>query len=336
MNRRGQALGIGAAVIVVMALVIFIMTFGWVNVHPTEVAVEINKAAGKIYDAPKGVGYHFFNRWITDMVVYKVAARAFPAEQLGEADRKLYQLDVKTKDGQNVVLDLTVLYMLKSNEVPALHQQVGQNYEDQIILPQIRSEARLAIGAYAAEEIYQGKVRDEIQTEVRRKLSLALSKYPAIQINDTLIRNFTFSPEFEKAIERKKLAAQEVEINKNLALAAEENAKKVEADARGGKLQAIQVAEGAAQAVKINAEAERYKLEQEAIGKLAGYKADAEGKRLQAEALGGGKNVVALKFAEMLSPTLKIVGVPVGANSTSIMDLNGVFKGLFSNLDESK
>lgn len=334
MNRKGQALGIGAAITVFVVLIVCLMTFGWVNVHPTEVAVEINKVAGKISELPKGVGYHFFNRWVTDMVVYKVAARAFPAEQLGEADRKLYQLDVKTKDGQNVILDLTVLYMLKSNEVPALHQQVGQNYEDQIILPQIRSEARLAIGAYAAEEIYQGKVRDEIQQEVKRKLSVALTKYPAIQINDTLIRNFSFSTDFERAIERKKLAAQEVEINKNLALAQEEMAKKQEADARGRKLMAVQDAEGSAQAVKINADAERYKLEQEAIGKLAGYKADAEGKRLQAEALGGGKNVVALKFAETLPPTLKIVGVPVGANSTSIMDLNGVFKGLFSDLDK--
>lgn len=334
MNRKGQVLGVGVTVGVLIALIMLGLTFGYVNVHPTEVAVEINKVSGKMAETPKGLGYHFFNRWVTDMVVYKVAARAFPAEQLGEADRKLYQLDVKTKDGQNVILDLTVLYALKSNEVPALHQAVGYNYEDQIILPQIRSEARLAIGAYSAEEIYQGKVRDEIQTEVKRKLSLALSKYPAIQINDTLIRNFSFSHDFEIAIEKKKLAAQQVEINKNLAAAEEQEAFRKENQAKGEKLKTIQEAEGRAQSAKIEADASRYKLEQEAIGKLAGYKADAEGKRLQAEALGGGKNVVALKFAESLPPSLKIVGVPVGANSTSIMDLNGVFKGLFSDLDK--
>ena len=330
MNTKGQVMGIGAAIVAFIVLLGFLLTFGWVNVHPTEVAVEINKVAGKVIEIPKGVGYHFFNRWVTDMVIYKVAARAFPAEQLGEADRKLYVLEVKTKDGQNVVLDLTILYALKANEVPQLHQAVGQNYEDQIILPQIRSEARLAIGAYAAEDIYQGKVRDEIQTEVRRKLSLALSKYPAIQINDTLIRNFSFSVEFEKAIEQKKLAAQQVEININRAKAEEQEAFRKENQAKGEKLKTVQEAEGRAQSAKIEAEANRYKLEQEAAGNLAIYKADAEGKRLQAEALGGGKNVVALKFAESLPPTFKTFVVPVGQNTTSLMDLNGLTKGLFS------
>ena len=336
MNRKGQFFGIGAAIVTLIGLVLFVMTFGWVNVHPTEVAVEINKVAGKISDMPKGVGYHFFNRWVTDMVIYKVSARAFPAEQLGTTDKKFYELDVKTKDGQNVRIDFTLLYALRSKEVPQLHQQVGSNYEDQIILPQIRSETRLAIGAYSAEELYQGKVRDEIQIKIKEKLVSALIKYPAIEINDALIRNFDFSNEFEKAIEQKKLAAQQIEINKNLALAAEENAKTLEANARGEKLRVIQGAQGEAEAKKVNADAERYKLEQEAAGKLAGYKADAEGKKLQADALGGGKNVVALKFAEMLPPTLKVVAVPVGQSSTSIMDLNGVFKGLFSNIDEGK
>jgi regulator of protease activity HflC (stomatin/prohibitin superfamily) len=335
MNKRGEALGIGAAVLVLLGLIIFAMTFGWVNVHPTEVAVEVNKAVGKVIETPKGVGYHFYNHWITDMVVYKVAARAFPSETIEQGDAKKYTLELKTNDGQNVNVDLTIIYALKANEVPKLHQDVGPNYEDQVLLPQIRSEARLAIGGYSAEEIYQGKVREEIQSRIKDKLSASVSSYPAIQIHDALIRHFQFSPDFEKAIEQKKLAAQNVEINKNKALAQEQEAFRVEAEARGNKLKAVQEAEGRAQAVKIEADASRYKLEQEAIGKLAGYKADAEGKRLQAEALGGGKNVVALKFAEMLPPTLKIIGVPVGQNTTSIMDLNGVFKGMFANLEET-
>lgn len=56
----------------VVGLVIFgVVSFGWIDVHPTEVAVEINKVAGKVSEKPLGVGYHFYNRWITDMVIYK-------------------------------------------------------------------------------------------------------------------------------------------------------------------------------------------------------------------------------------------------------------------------
>lgn len=316
-------------VIVVLVLMFLVTTFGWINVKPIEVAVEINKIAGRINPAPKGVGYHFLNRWITDMVVYKVAARAFPSDTMANEYGSKYNLDLKTNDGQNISVDLTIIYALKANEVPQLHQQIGPNYEDQVLLPQIRSEARIIVGKFAAEEIYQGKVRDSIQKELRERLIATVSQYPAIQIHDALIRHFSFSPEFEKKIEEKKLAAQQVEINKNRALAQEEESKRQEAEARGGKLKVIQEAEGSAASVRLAADAQRYQLEQEALGNLARYKAEAEGKKLLADALGGGSNVVSLKFAENIPNKLQIWGIPTGANNTSIMDLSGVFGNVF-------
>jgi len=320
---------ISASIFAVIVLV-GAVSFGWVNVHPTEVAVEINKVIGKVSEIPKGVGYHFYNRWVTDMVIYKVAARAYPSDTMESHSRgdRAYSLELKTNDGQNVSVDLTVIYALAINEVPRLHQEVGTNYEDQVLLPQIRSEARLAIGGYSAEQIYQGTVRDEIQSIIKEKLVSSLAKYPSIRVHDALIRHFGFSPDFERAIEQKKLAAQQVEINKQRAFAQQEEAKRQEAEALGSKLQAVQAAEGRAQAAKIEADAERYKLEQEAAGNLAKYKAEAEGKRLLAEALGGGQNVVAMRFAEQISPKLQLYAYPVGDQSTSIMDVSGIFQGM--------
>lgn len=321
--------GIAAGAITALVLLVFILTFGWIDVAPTEVAVEVNKVAGKVAEMPRTVGYHFFNRWVTDMVIYRVAARAFPGDTAGSEESEKYTLDLKTNDGQNIKVDLTVVYSLTANEVPLLHQKIGPGYEDQILLPQIRSEARIAIGSYSAEDIYQGKVRDAIQLGIKDKLQKSLSKYPAITIQDALIRHFKFSPEFERAIEQKKLAAQQVEINKNKALAEEEEAKRLEAEARGQKLRAIQEAEGIAQSTKIKADAQRYQLEQSAAGNLAIYQAEAEGKRLLSEALGGGQNVVALKFAEMIPDKLQIWGIPTGSQNTSIMDVSGVFGRMF-------
>ena len=320
--------GIGGAVLLIVIGLAGI-SFGWINVQPTEVAVEVDKVAGKVKQEPLGVGYHFFNRWITDMVIYKVNSRSFPATSMASEDNKEYNMELKTTDGQNVSVDITIIYSLNAKEVPMLHQSVGPNYEDQVLLPQIRSEARLAMGAYSAEDLYQGKVRDATQQSIKDKLSATLTKFPAIKIQDALIRHFEFSKAFEQAIEQKKLAEQQVEVNKKRALAQEEEAKRVEAEARGVKLKVIQEAEGRAQSAKIEADAERYKLEQEAAGMLAKFKAEAEGKRLSSEALGGGANVVALEFAKNIPDKLQIWGIPTGTNSTSIMDLNGVFGNMF-------
>jgi regulator of protease activity HflC (stomatin/prohibitin superfamily) len=321
--------GILSTIAVVMFMILFIFTFRWINIAPTDVGVEVNKIAGNISPEPLSMGYHFYNGWKTDIVKYHCAARAFPPDTSESEEAKQYTLGLKTNDGQNIDVDLTIIYSLRVKEVPVLHQQIGVRYEDQILLPQVRSEARIIVGSYSAEEIYQGKVRNAIQDGIRDKLIDSLKSYPAIQVNEALLRHFSFSPEFEKAIEEKKLAAQDIEINKNQALAQEELAKKQEAEGRGIRLNAVQKAEGEASAKKIAADAERYKLEQEAAGNLAIYKADAEGKRLQTMALGSGENLVALKFAENIPDKLQVWGVPVGQNNTSIMDISGVFKNMF-------
>lgn len=333
-NQKGQVAGVALSIIVFIVLIGIVMTFGWVNIKPTEAGVQIQKLEGKVLDKPLGVGYHFFNRWLTDVVTYNVATRSYPRDILRgnkAGDKMIFSF--KTTDGQNVRCDFTVQYSLKANDVSKLHAEVGVNYEQEILMPKLRSISRIMLGSYSAEELYQGSVRDDIQDAIKRRLQKELSQYYII-VQASLIRDFKFSSNFEKKIEEKKLASQQVEINKNRALAQEEEAKRQEAEARGGKLKAVQEAQGRAESAKIEADANRYKLEQEALGQLAKYKADAEGKRLKAEALGGGHNVVALEFASKLAPTLKVIGVPIGTNSTSIMDLNGVTKGLFTQVHQ--
>lgn len=328
-----------AAIAGVIGFIIFlflIMTFGWVNVHPTEVAVEIDKVGGHVKQEPLGVGYHFFNHFTTDMVTYQVSARSFPHDSMNsDQHANEWNMSLKTIDGQGIDVDMTIIYSLNAKDVPNLHAAVGPSYEDQILLPQVRSEARIAIGQYTAEQMYDGKVREQIQASIKEKLVAAIAKYPAINIQDALMRDFRWqNAEFQKMIEAKKIASQQVEVNKNLALAQGENAKQVEAQALGQKLKAIQEAEGRAESMKIEADAQRYKLEQEAAGQLAKYKAEAEGKRLSAEALGGGANVVALEFAKNIPPTMQTFGIPMGANNTSIMDVNGVFGKMFKTTDK--
>jgi regulator of protease activity HflC (stomatin/prohibitin superfamily) len=317
--------------VTIIILVGLISTAGLVGIQATEAGVKINKLANTVDEKPLPVGWHLYNRIKTSIFVYRVSAKSFPIEADLADTRKAgrFTLELKTKDGQDISVDMTMIYALKTVDVPRLHQDVGPTFEEDVLLPQMRSEGRIVIGSFQAEEIYQGEVRGKIQTGIRDKLTGSLSKYPAIEVRDVLIRDFAFKSEFQQAIEQKKLAAQKIEINKNEALAAEEMAKKMEADARGSRLMAVQTATGKADAVKLEADAEKYKLEQQAAGQLAVFRAEAEGKRLLADALGGGSNVVALKFAENIPDKLQIWGIPTGQQSVSIMDLSDTFSGMF-------
>jgi regulator of protease activity HflC (stomatin/prohibitin superfamily) len=125
------------------------------------------------------------------------------------------------------------------------------------------------------------------------------------------------------AIEQKKLAYE-------LKQAAEMNAQRTEAEARGSKLAMIQQAEGKAESVRLSAEARLYSQQKEAEGLLAVAQAEAEGKAALTRALGGGQYVVQLEFARNLSDRLQVWGVPVGSESNSIMDLSGLFGKMYA------
>lgn len=320
--------------LVCLLLLLILFPFGFVNVGPTEGAVRVDKWGNQVMPEPWGVGFHFYNRWLTDVEVYNISTKSFPEASAASEKSSNYTMELKTSDGQNVSVDMTLLYSLRFKELPLLHQKIGHQYENEVLLPQLKSEARLVFGAYAAEEIYQGKIREKIQREILEKMLISLTKtnslnemlYPAIQINDALVRHHEFSPAFEKAIEQKKLASQQVEINRQQALAEEEHAKQIEATARGEKMKVLQQAEGDGQstetrakgeaaAIRVKADALQYQLECEAKGNLAKYKAEAEGKRLCAEALKGegGQNVVNLEYAKNIPPTMTTYAYPAGS-----------------------
>ncbi|MBU1625969.1 hypothetical protein KKB18_01225 [bacterium] len=263
--------------------------------------------------------------------IYSIQARKYEMTKIPEEGEKKGKDDIefKTIDGQIVYVDVTIIYSLIKDLVPQLHQNVGPDYLNQTLRPTARSTIRNYLGMYTAENIYSGEIRMKVQDQILESLNKSLNVI-GINIASVLIRSFDFADAFEKKIEEKAIAAQEIEINKNNVKAAEELAKKMEAEARGKRLAVVQEAEGYAEKKKLEADADRYEQEQKAKGMLAMALADAEGKGKLADALGGGENVVKLEFARSIPDKLQIWGIPTGQESSSFMDLSGIFKNMLS------
>ena len=54
---------------------------------------------------------------------------------------------------------------LPQQQLLLLHQTRGEAYEDDVIIPAIRSATRSVVGRYTPEQLYSTK-RDAIQTEI--------------------------------------------------------------------------------------------------------------------------------------------------------------------------
>lgn len=296
---------------------------GSVHVSPGEAAVLVQNFGADsergMKKEPLPLGWSWVEPIKYDVFVYDAKVKQFTVTGIKAG----------TKDGQPISVDISFDISLDYKKVSTLHQLIGQNYYEQIIYPSIRSSVRNATATEPSDAIYTGIGRTHVQQAISDVLKEKLDMYGIIAIAN--LRDVTFeNNDFVKTIEAKAKAAQSVEIARNNAAKAEQDAISVANKAEGEKQRAIKEAEASAEKMRLEGIGERQQKEQQAKGILAIAKAQAEGTRLQVNAYGNGKTYASVKWAENLGPNVKVWGVPTGSPGTStLMDLNGIIQGAF-------
>jgi len=248
---------------------------------------------------------------------------------------------VQSADGYAVSLDVTVKYRLAEGQVYKVYQDTGSGTKYRTI---VRNEAQRAcmglFGQMKTEDFYNPEERRKTAAEVKGRLTESLTDN-SIEIIDVLIRNVQFDPEYENKIRAKKLADQEVELNKSMAHAEGMRGKTQVTEAETKKLVNIIVKEKEAELVTMQAEtdldiakiqagyrkfvtekkadADLIAAEKEAEGTRIVKKAEAEGERLRNEAMSGpgGRVIVALEAAR----NLDLSEVTVSTMNTDLLDV---------------
>ena len=156
-----------------------------------------------------------------------------------------------------------------------LFEEVGHEYEQRILYPAVEETVKAVTAKYTAEELItrRTQVRDEMETMLKFRVSgnhILITKFNIV--------NFEFSKSFNNAIEEKQTAEQEALRATNIL-----RRMKVEAD------QKIETARGAAESVKLAAQAQA-----EAITLMA--KAEAAAQKLLAEVVN--RDVIRLRAIE--------------------------------------
>ena len=118
----------------------------------------------------------------------------------------LHELDVLTSSGLPIKLSLAVRYQVTYDLLGILHQQVGPDYPNKIILPQIESVLRRNIGQYTPKDIYTN--RAGVLSNI---ISLALEEVGRrfIQVDDIIIRSVQLPEGVQKSIETKLVNEQQ-------------------------------------------------------------------------------------------------------------------------------
>lgn len=226
---------IGLIIVILVLIVVLALTS--ISVVP-EGHIGVKYRLGSIVSSNLEAGPHFCLPMIES--IRRVDVR----EQVYEMDTTAY-----TKDTQTVErLQIKVNYLYDQSSLTQLIRTIGiENIESKLIIPQLNSILKNAVGKYKAEELVQN--RSALQEQVEAELRTSLSEYGII-VSALNLENIDFEDSFEESIRAKVAAEQEALRVKNETAAKEEEAR-----------QLVIAAEAEAESKKIQAEADAYAIE---------------------------------------------------------------------------
>jgi len=232
-------------------------------------------------------------------------------------------VDARTRDGQEVTIDVSIIYAIDAKRVNQLHLTWQNRYQDEFVRPVTRSTLRDNIAAYSITDIYGGtgtvtatdstntanKIQ-EISTQVTDKLSKVFAENGLI-LRQFLLRAINPSEEFKKAVESKQVAQQQAEQ-------ALQEANRARTIAQGQADAAVTVAKGDSDAT-----AARAKGEADAIKLRAA--ADAEALALINAQLKDNPQLLQWRYIDKLAPEIKMILLP--SNSPYLFNLDSLTGG---------
>jgi regulator of protease activity HflC (stomatin/prohibitin superfamily) len=178
----------------VVVLVIFLIPSTVRMVPPGHVGVLV--LFGKVYGTiPEGV--HLVNPAAT-------------MELMSVRTKEVFEhAEAPSKEGLNVMLEVSCLYHLLPDQADRVYRQIGANYEEVVVKPQFRAAIRGVTVQHEAKDLYTSS-REMIANEITSELETDL-RQRGILVEKTLLRQIQLPKSVVEAINSKLAADQEAQ-----------------------------------------------------------------------------------------------------------------------------
>ena len=298
-SRNQNAKGISSTAIGVVALAIILTTLGagLVFVEPNERGVVISpysfRAPNGYLDLPITPGL----RWIVPgerVQLYPISRQTYTmsaATQEGQVSGD-DSIRARTKDGQEVFIDASVIYQVDTLQVIDLHITWQNRYQNELVRPTTRGVIRDAVSQYGIEEVVSSK-RVEMEQLITSSLSEKLAENDLILV-EFVLRDIHFSPEYAAAVETKQIAEQQAQQAAFVVESKKQEAEQARQIAQGQADAAVIAAKGAAEAQIIQAEAQ------------------AQANALIGQSLQANPEILQYQYILKLAPGVQTIFIPSG------------------------
>jgi len=186
-RKRKRSLVIG--VLVALLIFLFFAERVVIFVDAGETAVLFKRfQGGTQLDRTYGEGLHIVLPW-DHMQIYNVRIQ-----------HEYKQFEVLSSNGLKILVDASIRYRPIAENLPDLHQNVGPDYADRIVFPEVEAVVRQIFGQYLPEDIYSSQ-KFIIQNTVQNAIFEVSERF--VDLDELLITRITLPEMIVTAIEEK-------------------------------------------------------------------------------------------------------------------------------------
>jgi regulator of protease activity HflC (stomatin/prohibitin superfamily) len=305
---RGTKLKNGRTIIIGLlaaAVVVTTISAGLVFIEPEERGVVVSALAPKGYrEEPMTPGLRWIVPYVERVVRYPISRQTYtmsivPNEGAVIGDDSI---TARTANGQEIFIDSSVIYQLDPDQVVKVHILWQNRYPNDLVRAQSRGIIRDAVSQYGVEEVVADK-RFEMVNYIQDNLAKKF-KENGLVLNDFVLRNITFSPEYAASVEQKQIAEQQVQQAVFVVQQRKQEAQQAIETAKGQAESAVISSQGAAKARLIEAEAEANAL------------------KLIQDAIANNPELLTYQYISKLSPNINTMLLP--SNAPFVFTIPGV------------
>jgi regulator of protease activity HflC (stomatin/prohibitin superfamily) len=188
-------------VLLLLGVVLFLLAYFWpkifVTIESGEVGVMYMRfAGGTVTDRILGEGLRFVPPW-DKLFIYNV--------RLQEIRHSMTAL---TEEGLEIKFDLSIRYRPEFELVGVLHQRVGPDYPEKVVVPEVESALRSIVGGQKLDVIYTTS-QDVVQNVVTEVLEQASRNY--VHIDEVVVRHIELPKAVRERIEAKLIEKETAE-----------------------------------------------------------------------------------------------------------------------------
>jgi regulator of protease activity HflC (stomatin/prohibitin superfamily) len=172
--------------------------------------VGVQKLFGKVNNNTLESGLNVINP-LVEVVMFDVRTQNYTMSSVHDEGDKTGDdaIRVLSADGLEVIIDLTVLYKVVSDEAPRILKEIGTDYRNTIVRPICRTKIRDNAVYYDAVALYSTK-RDEFQARIFKTIEGDF-KGRGLVLEQLLVRNITLPASVKTTIESKINAEQDAQ-----------------------------------------------------------------------------------------------------------------------------